>query len=415
MGFHNNPFSIKPSAYHNNLFGSESKVKDILKLIKSGKSCFISGEYGSGKTSALKKIIDEYAGKKKLIYLNFNSGSLNAKKLLIGRSGMIKKLLRIKAKNVILLADEVQDMNLKDAKQIKDHAEQAISNIMADVKLGQQVEMEQVTPVVDKMAESVLNNHNALLGLSRIRSMDTYTFEHSVNIGVLMMSFTKSRGMPEKIIKEVGVGGLLHDIGKALTPTEILNKAGKLTDEEFVIMRQHVVDSRLILEKTPGISRDALDVAALHHEKYDGSGYPDGKKGDEISIIGQMSAIVDVYDALTADRCYHKGQDPSIVLKRMLSWTGSHFNPKLMHEFIQCVGIYPPATLVMLSNKHLAVVVENNKNLLLPRVVVVLNTATNETIDPVLVDLSKQDKLKVISSESDQAWNIDPQKFIDLA
>jgi len=303
----------------------------------------------------------------------------------------------------------------KEAKQIKDHAEQAISNIMADVKLGQQVEMEQVTPVVDKMAESVLNNHSALLGLSRIRSMDTYTFEHSVNIGVLMMSFTKSRGMPEKIIKEVGVGGLLHDIGKALTPTEILNKAGKLTDEEFVIMRQHVVDSRLILEKTPGISRDALDVAALHHEKYDGSGYPDGKKGDEISIIGQMSAIVDVYDALTADRCYHKGQDPSIVLKRMLSWTGSHFNPKLMHEFIQCVGIYPPATLVMLSNKHLAVVVENNKNLLLPRVVVVLNTATNETIEPVLVDLSKQDKLKVISSESDQAWNIDPQKFIDLA
>lgn len=301
-----------------------------------------------------------------------------------------------------------------EAKQIKGHAEQAISNIMADVKLGQQVEMEQVTPVVDKMAESVLNNHNALLGLSRIRNMDTYTFEHSVNIGVLMMSFTKSRGMSAELIHEVGIGGLLHDIGKALTPTEILNKAGKLTDEEFVIMRKHVVDSRIILEKTPGISQNALDVAALHHEKFDGSGYPDGKKGDEISVIGQMSAIVDVYDALTADRCYHKGQDPSIVLKRMLSWTGSHFNPKLMHEFIQCVGIYPPATLVMLSNHFLAVVIENNLNLLLPRVIAFLNTKTNETIEPKVVDLSKQNKLKVISSESDQKWNVDPQKYLDL-
>ena len=302
----------------------------------------------------------------------------------------------------------------KDAKQIKNHAEQAISNIMADVKLGQQIEMEQVTPVVDKMTESVLNNHNALLGLSRIRNMDTYTFEHSVNIAVLMMSFTKSRGMSPEIIHEVGIGGFLHDIGKALTPTEILNKPGNLTDAEFVIMRHHVVDSHTILLNTPGISQNALDVAALHHEKYDGSGYPDGKKGDEISIIGQMSAIVDVYDALTADRCYHKGQDPSVVLKRMLSWTGSHFNPQLMQEFIQCVGIYPPATLVMLSNHYLAVVIENNSNLLLPRVIAILNSKTNDTIEPKIVDLSQQDKVKVISSESDQKWNLDPQKYLDM-
>ncbi len=302
----------------------------------------------------------------------------------------------------------------KDARKIKDHAELAISNIMADVKLGKQVEMGQVTPVVDKMAESVLENHNTLLGLSRIRNMDTYTFEHSVNIGVLMMSFTKSRGMSQKIIHEVGIGGLLHDIGKTLTPPEILNKAGKLTDDEFIIMRRHVVDSREILLKTPGISQNALDVAALHHEKYDGSGYPDGKKGDEISDIGQMSAIVDVYDALTADRCYHKGQDPSVVLKRMLSWTGSHFNPALMQEFIQCVGIYPPATLVLLSNNYLAVVIETNQQLLLPRVVCFLNTKTNETIKPKVIDLSKQDIITVSSSEAEQKWNIDPQKYLDI-
>ncbi len=302
----------------------------------------------------------------------------------------------------------------KEAKKIKRHAEHAITTIMSNVKLGQQVEMELVTPVVDKMAESVLENHNALLGLSRIRHMDTYTFEHSVNIGVLMMSFAKYRRMSPQMIHDVGVGGLLHDIGKTLTPPKILNKPGKLTDEEFIIMRRHVVDSKIILEKTPGINQNALDVAALHHEKYDGSGYPDGKEGDEISQIGQMSAIVDVYDALTADRCYHKGKDPSVVLKRMLSWTNSHFNPQLTQEFIQCVGIYPPATLVMLSNQHLAVVVENTKNILLPRVVIFLNTKKRETIEPKLIDLSKQEKLKVITSESDKNWNVEPQKYLDM-
>jgi len=301
-----------------------------------------------------------------------------------------------------------------EARNIKNYAEKAISTIMADVKLGQQVEMELVTPVVDKMAESILENSNALLGLSRIRTMDTYTFEHSVNIGVLMMSFAKTKGMPADLIHEVGVGGLLHDIGKTLTPPEILNKPGKLTDEEFKIMRQHVIDSRIILEKTPGITRNALDVAALHHEKFDGTGYPDGKKENEISVVAQMSVIVDVYDALTADRCYHKGQDPSVVLKRMLSWGGSHFNPQLVHEFIHCVGIYPPATLVMLNNNHLAVVTENNDNLLAPSVVIFLNTKTRETIKPILINLSNQQKLKVIRSESDQNWNIDPQKFLDL-
>jgi len=179
-------------------------------------------------------------------------------------------------------------------------------------------------------------------------------------------------------------------------------------------MRQHVEHSKTILEKTPGIDQHALDVAADHHEKFDGSGYPNGKKGNESSVIAQMSTIVDVYDALTADRCYHKGQDPSVVLKRMLSWAGSHFNPELVHNFIHCVGIYPPATLVMLSNNHLAVVRENNENLLAPNVIVFLNGKTRETIQPDLINLSKQKELKVIGSESDKDWKIDPQKFLDL-
>ena len=300
------------------------------------------------------------------------------------------------------------------SKEIKSQAEQAITNVMADVKLGQQVEMYLVGDVVGNMTASVLDNSDALLGLSRIRNQDVYTFEHSVNIGVLMMSFAKSKGMTEDEIHQVGVGGLLHDIGKTLTPPEILNKPAKLTDDEMVIMRRHVVDSRIILEKTPGITQMALDVAALHHEKFDGTGYPSGLKGEEISEVGQMSAIVDVYDALTADRCYHDGQDPSVVLKRMLSWCGSHFNSHLMQEFIHCIGIYPPATLVMLNQQYLAVVVENNQGKLLePTVIPVLNTKTRETMKSVVMNLSKQSKLKVTSAESEAKWNVNPQKYLD--
>ena len=222
-----------------------------------------------------------------------------------------------------------------------------------------------------------------------------------------MMAFAKSMGLSEKIICEVGIGGLLHDIGKTLTPDEILNKPGKLTDEEFVIMKEHVVHSRKILEKTKGLSQVSMDIAAQHHEKYDGNGYPLGLKGDEISRYGQMSAIVDVYDALTADRCYHKGKEPSEVLKLLVKWSGAHFNPSLVREFIQSVGIYPAGSLVMLSNQHLAKVIDINENMLKPVVEVFLNAKTRSYIPRKLLDLSKFEAIKILKVESHLKWNVE--------
>jgi putative nucleotidyltransferase with HDIG domain len=282
-----------------------------------------------------------------------------------------------------------------------------ITDMMANVKMGQHIELEQVNPVINKLSQSILRNQNALLGLSRIRSMDVYTFEHSVSFSVLMMAFAKSMGLSEKIICEVGIGGLLHDIGKTLTPDEILNKPGKLTDEEFVIMKEHVVHSRKILEKTKGLSQVSMDIAAQHHEKYDGNGYPLGLKGDEISRYGQMSAIVDVYDALTADRCYHKGKEPSEVLKLLVKWSGAHFNPSLVREFIQSVGIYPAGSLVMLSNQHLAKVIDINENMLKPVVEVFLNAKTRSYIPRKLLDLSKFEAIKILKVESHLKWNVE--------
>lgn len=309
------------------------------------------------------------------------------------------------------LADKKPEVNsakaeMGAAKVAFNEAENYITGMMSSAKMGQHVQLEEVNPVVNKLADSILRNHNALLGLSRIRSMDKYTFEHSVSFSVLMMSFAKSMGMSKRFIQLVGIGGLLHDIGKTMTPDSILNKPGKLTPDEFEIMKQHVVHSRLILEQTEGIDQVSLDVAAMHHEKFDGSGYPRGLKGNQISLAGQMSSVVDVYDALTADRCYHKGREPSEALKFLLKGAGAHFNPELVQKFIQSVGIYPAGSLVLLSNDHLAKVIEVKENMLKPIVELVLNTKTRSYVKRDLIDLSEQDDIKVKSVESYEKWNI---------
>lgn len=282
-----------------------------------------------------------------------------------------------------------------------------ITDMMADVKMGKNVELEQVNPIINNMSSSILRNQNALLGLSRIRVMDKYTFEHSVSISVLMMSFAKGLGLSTKIINEVGIGGLLHDIGKTLTPPEILNKPGKLTDDEFVIMKRHVIDSHNILQKINGLSQIALNVAGQHHEKFDGGGYPYGLKGNAISLYGQMSAITDVYDALTADRCYHTGKEPSEVLKLLLKWSGSHFNPELVQKFIQSVGIYPPGSFVLLSNNHVARVIDIHSNMLRPEVEIIINAKTRKKVPNRLINLAEHSEIKIISVESYSKWELE--------
>jgi len=299
-------------------------------------------------------------------------------------------------------------VEMKAAKIAYSEAEIYITKMMASVKMGIQVELEQLNPIINKLSESILRDPNALLGLSRIRTMDKYTFEHSVSFSILIMSFAKSLGKDEEFIRLVGIGGLLHDIGKTVTPDHILNKPGKLTADEFVIMKKHVVYSRLILEKTKGLSQVSMDVAAMHHEKFDGNGYPLGLKGDEISLAGQIASIVDVYDALTADRCYHTGKKPVDALKFLLNGAGSHFNPDLVKEFIQSIGIYPAGSLVLLSNNYLAKVIAVENNILKPVVEIFLNAKKRSYVPREIIDLNAQADISIESAESYEEWNVKP-------
>ncbi len=309
---------------------------------------------------------------------------------------------------------------LQRAAQIRSQAAGVVRNVMADARLGKAIEIGSVQPVVQNITESILRNPGALLGLLRIKSKDDYTFLHSVSVCALLVAFANARGMDQDIIREAGLGGLLHDTGKALVPDAILNKPGPLTDEEFAIIKKHPMDGFNILKQSPDVPALALDITRHHHERRDGTGYPDKLAGDDISEIAQMAAIVDVYDAITADRVYHKGLPAAAALRKIYEWSKHHFNPKLVQEFMRCVGIYPVGTLVMLESGRLGVVVEpHESNLLAPKVNVFFNTKNNVYIKPETVDLSRGLGFgggdKIVGHESPSKWQVDPMRFLTLA
>ena len=286
-----------------------------------------------------------------------------------------------------------------------------MQHLMEDARLGKQVEVEQIEPISEQMIESAFRNKDAFISLSRIKTKDQYTFMHSVSVAGLMITFSRAMGFDMDLIRQVSIGGLLHDIGKMKTPNEILNKPGKLDDNEFKIMKSHVVYSREMLEGRAGISQAALDVAALHHERVDGTGYPLGLKGDEISEVGQMSTIVDVYDALTSVRVYKSAWEPSVALKKLLEWSSSHFNPAQVKQFIRCLGIYPVGTLVELDSGLVGIVLKQGEtDLLKPVVRIIYSTRKRDYVKIREVDLSRTDDF-IKQAVSPQVYQIDLATF----
>ncbi len=309
---------------------------------------------------------------------------------------------------------------LKRAAMIRHQASGLVRTVMRDARLGKAIEIDQVAPVVQNITESILRNPGALIGLLRIKSKDDYTFLHSVSVCTLLVAFCRSRALDAETTYQAGLGGLLHDTGKALVPDAILNKPGPLTDAEFAIVRKHPRDGYEILCQSPELGPIPLDITLHHHERRDASGYPDKQGEGAISELAQMAAIVDVYDAITADRCYHKGMSAAEALRKIYEWSKFHFNPAYVQDFMRCVGIYPVGTMVMLESGRLGVVVEPHEtNLLAPKVNVFFNTKKNIYIKPETVDLSRALGFgggdKIVRHESPGKWNVDPMKFLVVA
>lgn len=330
-----------------------------------------------------------------------------------------REIVEIAAKTPVITRVPLGD-EMRRAVQIRHQASTLVRTVMQDARLGKAIELDQVEPVVQSITESILRNPGALVGLLRIKTKDDYTFLHSVSVCTLLVAFCRSRNLAADVTHQAGLGGLLHDTGKALVPDAILNKPGPLTDEEFAIIKRHPRDGYDILRKTPEVGPIPLDITLHHHERRDGSGYPGKQANEQISELSQMAAIVDVYDAITADRCYHKGMSAAAALRKIYEWSKFHFNPQYAQEFMRCVGIYPVGTMVMLESGRLAVVIEPHEtNLLAPKVNVFFNTKQNLYIKPETVDLSRGLGFgggdKIVGHESAAKWNVDPMRFLTLA
>jgi len=304
------------------------------------------------------------------------------------------------------MADE-----LRRAASICTDGKQAVVAMFQQARMGRAIDQHGVQSLVHEIADSVARNPGALISLARLKTADEYTYLHSVAVSALMMGLARQIGMDDDAIHIAGQAGLLHDLGKAVIPLEILNKPGRLTDDEFATMRSHPVASHAMLQDS-GVHPLALDACLHHHEKMDGTGYPHGLKGDQIKVLARMAAICDVYDAITSDRPYKNGWDPSESLRRMAEWSHDHFDNRLFQAFVKTMGIYPVGSLVRLASGRLGVVTQQGSSALTaPHVKVFFSTKSDLRIPPETIALGApgcSDRIAV--REDPRRWN-----FPDLA
>jgi len=253
-------------------------------------------------------------------------------------------------------------LEIGKAKALFNESKALQKKVFSDAQHGRELTLDPVIAVTNKTIDAIFENSDALACVINIRKKDEYLLEHSVSVSVLITIFARFLEIDREIVEQLSVGAFLHDVGKILVPEEILNKPGKLTDEEFTVMKTHVNHSIDIIKNTPGISKISLEVAALHHEKLDGGGYPFNVEGDDISEYGRIIAICDIFDALSAHRCYKKGFShiKAFSILRNLA-KSNHLDARLVDQFIKCMGVYPVGSLVELSSNKLAIVESKNE------------------------------------------------------
>lgn len=287
--------------------------------------------------------------------------------------------------------DLIEEM--PQAREVYHQAKRYIDTIFEDIRLGSSIDIDHARILADRTVESIANNENAMVWMTLLKSKDEYTSYHSINVCVLSVLFGRHLGLTEGELKVLGLGALLHDIGKMRVPVSILNKSARLEPAEMGVLRRHPEYGREILEESTAIPLQAKDIVYSHHERIDGSGYPRGLKGEQIELFPMIVSVVDVYDAMTSDRAYHLRISPHEALNLMYGWAASHFDEKLMEEFIRCLGIYPVGSIVELSSGEVAVVLTvNRSHHLLPSLLLVCDRAKQPYDVPKLMNLELQQK-----------------------
>ena len=286
-------------------------------------------------------------------------------------------------------------------------AKSEMAGMFNDARMGKAVTIGDAMPLVEEISASVMRNENALISVARIKTHDAYTYMHSVAVCALMLALARRLKLDEAQVRDAAIGGLMHDLGKAMMPLEVLNKPGKLTDEEFAIMKSHPKAGWSLLKEGGEANEATLDIALHHHEKYDGNGYPERLKGEQISLLSRMGAVCDVYDAVTSNRPYKAGWDPAESIRQMASWKG-HFDERIFQAFVRSVGIYPVGALVRTKRDKLAVIIEQNPNsLLTPKICIFFCANTRAPVAQNTVDLASPSCSEGIAGiEDPETWGL---------
>ncbi|OLQ88330.1 HD family phosphohydrolase [Vibrio panuliri] len=279
---------------------------------------------------------------------------------------------------------------------------------------GKVIHVGEIEEWADDVIDSVLVDSDALQCVSALRNKDKYLLEHSVNVACLLVTFGKHLRLPKETLKQMAIGGIIHDVGKIKVDDKVLHKPAKLTPEEFEHMKLHQVFAKQIITNVKGLSDVSRDVCLMHHEKLDGSGYPAGLTAEQLPIHGRMSSIVDIYDALTADRCYKRGMSSAEAFKILLSLAGSHLDKDLVYKFINCIGVYPVGSIVELNDGRVGIVWSSNPDEpLKPEVKCFYSRKYKRYIEVTYVDI-KHSAAKIDKAIAPHNLEVDPTPFFDL-
>lgn len=348
----------------------------------------------------------------------------------IGASEYIEDVPQLKTNSYLerFLQDNKKKVEYKNTRPTKEEipaaqtalesASKQVAHIMEDVKEGKNLNIDAVRGVVEPILDSIIRNSEAYMWLSMMQKKSSYTYSHSVDNCALAIAFGRFMGLPKKDLRTLAIGLLMMDMGNVNVPEGILNKKGRLTEAEYRIVKKHVGHSVVILKKTKGMNEDIINIALTHHERFDGSGYPNALQGTQIPVYGRMAAIIDCYDAMTSNRPFSSAKSPYTALQNIYNWRGSAFQPELVEQFLQCMGVYPTGSLVEMTNGAVAIVLEQNlTQRMRPKVMLILDEEKQHLMEYKTVNLAttyedaSRVPMNIYRGLDPGAYGIDPTEY----